>query len=123
MSSGQEQVEVRVEQAEVGADGAVDRPAPSMFVWRGRLYVVRSVLHRWSTQAGRWRHVASEAAAAREGHDVGEAAVALADGPEETVWRVDASPGRGLGCATYDLIQHPATSSRGETWTLLRVGD
>lgn len=43
-----ERVEVRIERSEAGV-------APTMFLWQGRLYAVRAVLRRWSTDDAVWR--------------------------------------------------------------------
>ena len=79
---------------------------PDAFVWRGRLYVVRTVLDSWRERRPWWRD-------AREGADV------LTDARERRVWRVEASAGRAAGTGVYDLGDDPA----GPGWRLLRVAD
>jgi hypothetical protein len=40
---------------------------PAQFLWRGRLYVVREVLARWTESGGWWRSAAVQAVAAGDG--------------------------------------------------------
>ncbi len=75
---------------------------PARFVWRGRLYTVLGVLDRW---------VASQEWWARQGMGPGTPA-------EREFWRVEASPGRHIPPATYDL-RHDAAGR----WLLARVWD
>ncbi len=79
---------------------------PEQFLWRGRLYVVRAVLARWTESGGWWR--SSEPS--------------LDDG-ERDWWRVEADSGRlaalSAGVGVYDLCFH---WSRG-AWSLARVLD
>ena len=90
-------------------DGIPD-PAPSAFVWRGRLYVVREVIGHWRERRAWWREALDP--------DEDTAAHGL-DFPEQQVWRVEASPGRLAGTGVYDLgMDGPV---RG--WRLLRVAD
>lgn len=121
MRSYQEAVEVRVPardevQQDLGVpgapgDGGLPSAAPSMFVWRGRLYVVRKVLSRWREQAPWWRAGALQ-----------DDSSALPAG-EQLIWRVEASAGRALGTQAYDLACAPPSSQLGSSWTLLRVAD
>lgn len=88
---------------------------PTAFVWRGRLYVVRTILDQWQERRPWWRD-------AREGRDV------LTDARERRVWRVEASPGRLAGVGVYDLgATHPDSAEPGgqpaSQWQLLRVAD
>ena len=88
--------------------GGPDGRRPDAFVWRGRLYVVRTVLDRWQERRPWWRD-------ARErdgGSDV------LTDARERQVWRVEASAGRLCGVGVYDLC-----ADHGDQWRLLRVAD
>ena len=80
-----------------GAGGVAGR-GPDAFVWRGRLYVVRTVLDRWQERRPWWRD-----AREREGSDV------LTDARERQVWRVEASAGRLAGVGVYDLCADPST--------------
>jgi uncharacterized protein DUF6504 len=116
--------------------------APSAFLWRGRVYLVRDVLGHWCERTSWW----SSPAARRvhgEGGPAVDGALALdeppgpADAPvrvtdlaqEREVWRVAASPGRAYPGGVYDLCREPAaepTPSRGSpgaVWRLVRVTD
>ena len=42
---------------------------PAQFLWRGRLYVVREVLARWTESGAWWRSAAMQAVAAGDGLD------------------------------------------------------
>jgi uncharacterized protein DUF6504 len=120
--------------------------APGQFLWRGRLYVVRSVLAHW-VEAGRWWSApsaraiyaaditggagragpdagtepgvepAAEPAAATE-PDVASDAAGVDDGERE-VWRVEAASGRSAGVGVYDLCFDWSAGA----WTLLRALD
>ena len=113
--------------------------APSAFLWRDRVYVVRDVLGHWCERTSWW-----SSPAARRVHGEGVPAVdgtlALDDLPpaggsvrvadlaqEREVWRVSASPGRAFPSGVYDLCREPAQEpSRGspdEVWHLARVAD
>ena len=80
-------------------------PEPEQFLWRGRLYVVREVLARWTTSGSWWRGTV---------HEV--------DDREKQWWRVEADSGRlaamSAGRGTYDLC-----FSWHGGWTLKRVLD
>jgi hypothetical protein len=132
-----------VEVRSASADGTGTGAAPSAFLWRGRVYVVRDVLGHWCERRSWW-----SSPAARRVHGEGvpavDGALALDDpapGPagapvrvadlaqECEVWRVSASPGRAYPSGVYDLCREPAgepTPSRaspGEVWRLVRVAD
>jgi hypothetical protein len=117
--------------------------APSAFLWRGRLYVVRDVLGHWFERRSWW-----SSPAARLVHGEGAPAVdgmLALDGPlpaaaagqvrvedlaqECEVWRVSASPGRAYAGGVYDLCREPAAEagasrgSPGTGWHLVRVAD
>lgn len=111
MRSYQDQIEVRLAVPDEGEPGT--EQTPTMFVWRGRLYVVRAVLSRWRARSDWWRTALQTE---------GSAALAAVVAPEQTVWRVEASPGRQLGVGTYDLACAPETGGT-VRWTLLRVAD
>lgn len=91
-------VEVRTAPAEQG-------PVPEQFLWRGRLYVVREVLARW-TASGSWWRTSEE----------------QLDDREQQWWRVEADSGRlaalSGGRGTYDLCFSWRTG-----WSLKRVLD
>ena len=117
--------------------------APSAFLWRGRLYVVRDVLGHWLERRSWWsspaaRMVHGESVPAVDGALAldtslpGAAAgpVRVADLAQECeVWRVSASPGRTYPGGVYDLCREPAGevgASRGSpnaVWHLVRVAD
>jgi len=77
---------------------------PARFVWRGRLYAVRSIMEHWVINRDWWRE-ADQAAQAAE--------------PGLRFWRVEASAGQGLPPGVYELRQDVAAG----TWTLRRVMD
>ena len=94
---------------------------PAQFLWRGRLYVVREVLARWTESGGWWRRAAvlavSDGQSVSPGAVVGEPA-GLDDG-EQDWFRVEAGAGRAAGTGVYDLCHHTATGG----WSLARVLD
>lgn len=107
--------------------------APAQFLWRGRLYVVRAVLSRWTESGGWWRTAAVRAVSeggqaasvpgARPGEVPGPAggvdpAGGLDDG-EQDWFRVEAGAGSSVGTGVYDLCFCWATGS----WSLARVLD
>jgi hypothetical protein len=75
---------------------------PTRFVWRGRLYTVRSVIEHWIVNQERRQ----------------EPEPALAQ-PELQFWRVEASAGQGLPADVYELRRDVAP----DPWTLRRVVD
>jgi hypothetical protein len=81
-------------------------PVPEQFLWRGRLYLVREVLARW-TASGPWWQSASP----------------VADDMEQEWWRVEASSGRlaalSGGSGIFDLCFCWGSG----TWSLQRVID
>jgi hypothetical protein len=96
---------------------------PDQFLWRGRLYVVREVLARWTESGGWWRGDAVRALTAGDAtpartHGAVQAPAALDDG-ERDWWRVEAGTGRASGTGVYDLC---FDWSRG-AWSLARVLD
>ena len=115
--------------------------APSAFLWRGRVYVVRDVLGHWCERRSWWsspaaRRVHGEGVPAVDGTlalddplpGPAAASVRVADlAQEREVWRVSASPGRAFPSGVYDLCREPAQEpSRGspdEVWHLARVAD
>ena len=63
---------------------------PAEFLWRGRLYSVRTVLAHWVEAGGWWRF-----------QRVGGSA--SLDDREREIWRVEAGPGRASRTGVYDL--------------------
>jgi hypothetical protein len=90
---------------------------PAEFLWRGRFYVVRSVLAHWVETGAWWR------APADPPRVDGSSAIALdGAGAEREVWRVEASAGRSSGSGVYDLsFDWGAPADR--SWTLVRAMD
>ena len=113
-----------------------DEPRPSAFIWKGRLYVVLTVLAHWHERRAWWRDaLEAPAPAPVPAPDVPgmPAPTAIAVASRETqVWRVEASPGRAflggvfdLACddlARDDLAGDDLTRDAGE-WRLVRVAD
>jgi len=93
-----------------GPAGAV----PAEFAWRGRRYLVREVLSRWTESGTWWRPAALQVLR-------GEGGAELDDRPQQW-WRVEADSGRlaalSGGRGTYDLCFCWRTG-----WTLKRVLD
>ena len=120
---------------------------PEQFLWRGRLYVVREVLDRWTESGGWWRSAAVQSLGA------GDCAAAVApletaplppspkwaqrawgepapdvdasvgpagiDDGEQDWFRVEAGAGRTAGTGVYDLCFSWSTGR----WALARVLD
>jgi hypothetical protein len=76
---------------------------PSKFVWRGRLYAVLDVLDHWAISREWWK---------QQNPDLDSPA-------EREFWRLEASPGRNIRAATYELRHDLATGH----WILARVWD
>ena len=97
------------------ASDDLDPQVPAVFLWRGRLHLVRAVLGQWSLRVAWWR------TEDRDGPPAGPDLPRLGGGPggeqlERVVWRVEAGAGRSAGTGVYDLVQ-------GERWWLERVAD
>jgi hypothetical protein len=75
---------------------------PARFVWRGRLYAVRSISEHWVINREWWTESEPELAQ-----------------PELEFWRVEAAPGQGFLLGEYELRRDVAS----DTWTLRRVVD
>jgi Family of unknown function (DUF6504) len=75
---------------------------PTRFVWRSRLYAVRSIVEHWVINREWWSE--SEPGPAQ---------------PELEFWRVEAAAGQGFPLGIYELRRDAAT----DTWTLRRVID
>ena len=99
-------------------------PEPAQFLWRGRLYVVREVLARWTEAGGWWqgdavRAVTSGDALEQEGVPSAAVTAAGVDDRERDWWRVEAGAGRCAGTGVYDLC----FDWSGGGWSLARVLD
>lgn len=115
---------VEVQRHDTGAG-----PDPAQFLWRGRLYVVREVLARWTEAGGWWRTPAVRALTSGDGAPGGApggAAAGGAGGPlgavddrQRSWWRVEAGRGAAAGTGVYDLCLDEAQGS----WSLARVLD
>ncbi|QFG68257.1 DUF6504 family protein [Ornithinimicrobium pratense] len=79
--------------------GAQAQKVPTVFLWRGRVHLVRAVLGQWSQRVPWWR------AEDHDGEDL-----------ERRVWRVEAGAGQSMGTGVYDLVQD-------DRWWLARVSD
>lgn len=77
---------------------------PEAFVWRGRRYLVRSVLAHWVEVGPWWRATA--------------AAVADPGAGEREVWRVEATPDPAVSPGVYDVCRDGAGG-----WRLVRTID
>jgi hypothetical protein len=107
-------VEEQVEVARTGGD-------PEMFLLRGRLYAVRSVLARWREPGGwRWsgpgRAVAAPARAGGGIAVIGSVPVELAD---RELWRVEAAAGMSARVEVFDLCRDVAAGP--PRWTVTLV--
>ncbi len=131
------------ESVEVRSASPEGAGAPSAFLWRGRLYVVRDVLDHWRERRSWWSSPAAlrvhgEGAPGVDGALALDAAPPVAAGArgqvadlaqEREVWRVSASPGRIHPGGIYDLCREPTDEpipSQGSprcTWHLVRVAD
>lgn len=101
---------------------------PAQFLWRGRLYVVREVLARWTESGGWWRTAAVSALSsgspagvdgatdASSASGIGSASV---DDGEQDWFRVEAGAGRTAGTGVYDLCFCWTSGC----WSLARVLD
>lgn len=85
---------------------AAAEEVPTLFLWQGRVHVVRGVLAQWTQRLPWWKNLAATPT---------EAAQELST-LEQEVWRVEATAGRSHGAGVYDLVH-------GERWLLERVTD
>jgi len=98
---------------------------PARFVWRGRLYAVRSVMEYWVVNREWWRETDQPAQPAQPAQPEQPAQPTQPTqpmqpaGPELRFWRVEASAGQGLPSGVYELRLDVAV----DTWTLRRVLD
>ena len=122
---------LHVDPVEVRTRVAAAGPVPDQFLWRGRLYLVREVLARWTESGSWWRGTAVSAlltgSAALEGTstqvDSTQVHSTQVDDREQHWWRVEADSGRlaalSGGRGTYDLCFDWSSSA----WSLRRVMD
>jgi hypothetical protein len=94
-------------------------PEPAQFLWRGRLYVVREVLARWTEAGGWWQGDAVRALSTGDAAEGSGAGTARLDDRERDWWRVEAGAGRSASTGVYDLCFDWA----GGSWSLARVLD
>jgi hypothetical protein len=133
-----EPVTVKV-QTDAEASPAHPAGSPTSFLWRGRLYVVRTVHGQWRERRAWWTSAVARAVhgvgeqsesdelrgtGARAGGDEGGVRVLMPGtrvvlDHERTVWRVEASAGRMYGSGVYDL----SAGETPEAWQLLRLSD
>lgn len=83
----------------VAVEAGAGVEVPTLFLWRGRVHLVRAVLAQWSQRVPWWR-----------------AEDPVDEGLERRVWRVEAGAGRSMGTGVYDLVQD-------DRWWLTRVSD
>jgi hypothetical protein len=122
---------LEVQEDRDGIESVPSSPAPSAFLWRGRLYVVRDVLGHWRERRAWWRD-ALDPDEETAGHGLGSVQLGCL---EQEVWRVEASPGRLAGTGVYDIGMHDlrngmngmngtdGTDGPTRSWRLLRVAD
>lgn len=96
--------------ADAALDDVLAQERPGQFIWRGRLYVVRSVVDHWRERRAWWRDLV-------DGSRGSEHDPLAPESLEHEVWRVEASAGRLAGSGIYDLRR-----ARGE-WSLVRLAD
>jgi Family of unknown function (DUF6504) len=90
--------------------GQPDPQIPGSFLWRGRLYIVRSVLGHWRERRSWWTTSAAGAVhgeTAEQGPSGTPSGRSSILGEEREVWRVEASPGRSFVAGVYDLCRDP----------------
>lgn len=102
------------ETIEVRRGEVCGREAPSQFLWRDRLWIVRAVEQHWVVTGPWWD--SSAARAVRDGAVTpGEEEIL----GEEEIWRVVAASGRTGTHGVYELTHVVASDS----WRLSRVVD
>jgi hypothetical protein len=111
---------------------------PALFLWRGRLYVVREVLGHWRERRAWWLEGATarllgleespdsdRVDSDRVTSDHAGSDHAVSDVLEREIWRVEAGPGRDAGVGVYDLGRDlmPAQATEPTRWRLLKIAD
>jgi hypothetical protein len=97
------------------AFGAGEPGAPLAFRWRGRRYVVGSVLAQWVETGAWWRRPVD---AGRQGAEAAEWSVPV--DPERRLWRVEAC--RGAETGVFDLCLEVDDRGPGR-WSLHTIHD
>lgn len=98
--------------------------APTEFLWRGRLYLVRDVLAHWMEAPAWWATAEppgqppGQSPGPPPGQPPGQPPGHSLEGDRE-VWRVAAGAGRAAGTGVYDLSFDWARGA----WTLARAHD
>lgn len=109
---------------------------PALFLWRGRVYAVRSVLGHWRERRAWWlegataRLLGLDPVPSSWDEPMSEAETAMADVLEREVWRVEAGAGRSDTVGVYDLGRDVAEpddldgiAAQRAHWRLLQVAD
>ena len=108
------------EPVEVCTQAAASGPVPEEFHWRGRRYVVREVLARWTESGSWWKGSAMSAVVT--GGEIASTTLTVDDRSTQW-WRVEADSGRlaalSGGSGVYDLCFTEASAQ----WSLKRVMD
>ncbi|WP_420175741.1 DUF6504 family protein [Luteococcus sp. OSA5] len=103
--------------------GHADRDdAPSLFLWRNRLWRVLEVQSRWVEATPWWEQAGVRAARGDwgDGQEGGGLEAAVVDlEAESEVWRVEAADGRHASRGVYELAHHWGDGS----WRLRAVVD
>jgi hypothetical protein len=100
---------------------------PAHFLWRGRVYAVRSVLGHWRERRAWWLEGATARLLGLDASERPEPARDAQDVLEREIWRVEAGAGRTAVVGVYDLGRDAvgagdAVDAQGN-WRLLQVAD
>jgi len=112
------------EPVEVHTRADASGPVPDQFLWRGRLYVVREGLARWTESGSWWRGTSMSAVVTGDEIATTPMSTTLTVDDRSTQWwRVEADSGRlaalSAGRGVYDLCFTESSAS----WSLKRVMD
>jgi hypothetical protein len=94
---------------------------PGHFLWRGRIYAVRSVLGHWRERRAWWLEGATARLLGLDPAEAPEPARDAEDVLEREIWRVEAGAGRSDVVGVYDLGRDVVEP--GACWRLLQVAD
>jgi hypothetical protein len=104
--------------------------APTQFLWRGRLYLVRDVLAHWVELGAWWAPRGAARPGPRPARDLDDPRSVAVDvgAVEREVWRVEAAAGRSAEAGVYDLVRDIAAHDSGappeaDHWRLARALD